>query len=241
MRRFGSSGTGKVVGPRYLGVGHNLGRAIAVQPGGKIVAVGSYLNTCTPGASSSWGIARYRPDGSLDPTFGSGGLVLVTFAGGAGAIAAVVVQPADGKVVVVGSALPKKSGSAQSQAVVVRLNPNGSLDSTFGSGGVAWVPPTSGGMLEAVVLQSDGKIVAAGVTAIPPYLAFLSRLSANGTLDTTFNGTGTVLRFGVCPLPSADRANTRGAGVHRGGRVCTRRPQSPDWSGLAVRPERTSG
>jgi uncharacterized delta-60 repeat protein len=190
---FGSN-TGKVVGPRYLRVGFLEGSAIAIQTDGKIVAVGIRQDDCVSNAPRTWGIVRYTPDGSLDSSFGLGGLVTVAFAGGASTAQAVVVQPVDGKIVIVGSAQPSKKGSDHNQPVVVRLNTNGTLDGTFGSGGIALASAGSGGTLYSVALQSDGKIVAAGITAVSgASWGLVSRLTAAGALDTTFNGSGTYI------------------------------------------------
>ena len=186
---FGSNGTGKVVGPRYLRVGFAQGSAIAIQTDGKIVAVGIRHDECVSSAPRTWGIVRYTPTGSLDSSFGSGWLVTVAFAGGVQEAPAVVVQ-LDGKIVVVGSAQPSKGGH-QTQPVVVRLNTNGSLDGTFGSGGIASAFPGSDGGFSSVALQSDGKIVAAGTTVVSGVpQGLVSRLTAKGALDTTFNGSG---------------------------------------------------
>jgi uncharacterized delta-60 repeat protein len=184
---FGN-GTGKVVGPRYLDVGYREGRAIAIQTisgEARIVAVGIRHDDCVVHGSYDWGIARYLPDGRLDSTFGSGGMVTLVFAGGTSGPWAVAVQPVDGKIVVVGSGNPSTSKKSSAQYVVVRLNPDGSLDGTFGTGGMAWL--TSGAPTASVALQSDGKIVIAGSTGST---GVVTRLTTNGALDPTFNGGG---------------------------------------------------
>ncbi len=179
-------GTGRVIGPKYLRVGYGGGRALAIDSAGRILAVGLRHDECVPSAPFEWGIARYLADGSLDSSFGVGGTATVRFAGTPGA-KAVAAQP-DGKVVVVGAANPSQSSSAL--PVVVRLNANGTLDGSFGTGGVAWVSPGGkfpNGAFNSVVLQSDGRIVAAGFARAS---GLVSRLNANGTLDTSFNGSG---------------------------------------------------
>jgi uncharacterized delta-60 repeat protein len=187
---FGSNGTGKVVGPRHMTFGYlGGGRAIAIQADGRIVVVGLRYNACVSGGSPAWGIVRYTPDGALDSSFGSGGMVTLAFAGTNGGAQAVVVQPVDGKIVVVGSAnqsTGKKSYTAL--PVVVRLNPDGSLDGTFGSGGTAWVSLGGIGYFNSVALQADGRIIVAGGWSV------VSRLMTNGALDTTFNGSGSYVR-----------------------------------------------
>jgi uncharacterized delta-60 repeat protein len=111
---------------------------------------------------------------------------------GGGRATTVVVQT-DDKIVVAGSAQPSKSSA--SQAMVLRLNEDGSLDASFGSGGIAWVSPLGTkvtGNFNAVTLQSDGKIVAVG-SQYGGAARFISRLNANGALDMTFAGKGYLL------------------------------------------------
>jgi uncharacterized delta-60 repeat protein len=180
------NGTGKVVGPRFMQTGYDRGTPVAIDNLGRIVAVGIRYNTCATSTSFEWAIARYLPNGSLDVNFGAGGMVTIAFSGGARA-QGVAIQP-DGKIVVAGSAKPSRSSNAL--PVVVRLTGTGSLDSTFDGDGVSWVSPggksPSGGFYSAVV-QSDGKIVAAGYTN---GVGFVSRLHPNGALDSAFNGSG---------------------------------------------------
>src|SRR5439155_1103104 len=99
-------------------------RALALQADGRIVVAGrSCPSTC------DFALARYNPDGSLDPSFGSGGGVLTEFAGG-GDASALAVQ-SDGKIVV--AAL--SGGGGRQDFALARYNPDGSLDPSFGSGG----------------------------------------------------------------------------------------------------------
>src|SRR5207245_1508813 len=96
--------------------------------------------------------ARYTANGSLDPTFGSGGTVATV----AGVPTGVVIQP-DNKIIVVGYMV--QSSSAVTTAIVTRFNSDGSLDPTFGTGGEILTPnvPATG-----VALQTDGKIIVVG-------------------------------------------------------------------------------
>ena len=108
--------------------------------------------------------------GDLDPRFGNGGVVQTDFAQTDDYAFAVGMQP-DGKIIVSG-----QSGIYPDlHSALVRYNRNGRLDSTFGTGGkvVVMFHPNSD-YLDALVLQSDGKIVAAGsasgtpASALPP-------------------------------------------------------------------------
>jgi uncharacterized delta-60 repeat protein len=120
-------------------------------------------------------LARYTPDGALDPSFGKGGeVVLPSLPAGT----AVTVQP-DGKILVAGN-----SPGPTHKAAIARLNADGSLDSGFGSGGV--VDLSNGGVVpRTVFVEPGGGIVVAGGNG-------LLGLQANGAVDGAFGHNGTV-------------------------------------------------
>src|SRR5262249_16126887 len=95
--------------------------------------------------------------GDLDPSFGTGGIVTTSF-GTAVVNAGGIALQADGKIVAVGSA------GAPSAFALARYNPNGNLDTSFGTGGTMTTSFGAGSAAAAVALQGDGKIVAAGST-----------------------------------------------------------------------------
>ena len=137
--------------------------------------------------------AHAAPGGELDASFGENGRVVITISlasfGSAG------VQQADGKLLVAGSAEFAAGGGFD--FVVLRLNVDGTLDTTFGTGGTSEVD--FGGISDGpsvVLLQPDGKIIAAGSADFSFSLGSgdsnfaLARFNANGTLDTTFGTDG---------------------------------------------------
>ena len=193
-RTFG--GDGKVT--TTMGVGAAEIQKIVIQPDGKVIAVGYAQNT---GSSvRQFALSRYRPDGSLDTTFGSGGRVFTTIAGGDAYANDVAIQP-NGRIVVVGMI---DSGSRYSSAVV-RYNANGSLDTSFSGDGtlVYNYDATSNDYATSVVLQPDGKVLVSSYSIVligntPVYSFFIARLGSSGALDTTFNNTGKTLgEFGT--------------------------------------------
>lgn len=109
----------------------------------------------------------------FDQTFGSGGKVIYA-AGGTFAFGDIEIQP-DGKAVVVGGI----------GFQVARFNVNGTPDNTFDGDGSAQVPDLD--QAWALAIQTDGKIVVAGVAGGELALA---RFNSNGSLDTTFDGDG---------------------------------------------------
>jgi len=133
-------------------------------------------------------------DGALDPTFGPGGIVTTDFGGSSDYASDIALQP-DNKLIVAGSNF---SGSDYDFALA-RYNGDGSLDPTFGADGKVTTDFGSGdNEAQAVALQPDGKIIAAGGSFIgdpnnDDFVDFaLARYSNNGSLDTTFDGDGMV-------------------------------------------------
>ena len=127
--------------------------------------------------------------GRLDPTFGSGGIVttdlgIQTGSNNAATANAAVIQ-SDGKIVVAG-AVPASNGFPV--AAVLRYNPNGTLDSSFGTGGIVSTPSIEDAAFTSVALQSDGKIV--GVAG--GFSANIARYTSTGALDSTFGTNGIV-------------------------------------------------
>ena len=164
---------------------------IAVQPDGKIVAIGDTH------PSHKGALARYNPDGTLDATFGNGGKV-ITVANVRESAAGLLILP-DGKIMISGSIdLPS---SYDTSFALLRYNSDGSVDSTFGNGGIVTTNVgTDDDQAYAIALQSDGKIVAAGRRGIQFYPTeqrkgnvALARYNPDGSLDATFGNGGTVV------------------------------------------------
>ncbi len=99
----------------------------------------------------------HNTDGSLDSNFGTGGKTTTTFGGSSSAVG-VVIQ-GDGKILVAGTSFVTVPLPASANFVLARYNPNGSLDTGFGTGGTV---TTAFGAAEAIALQPDGRIVLAG-------------------------------------------------------------------------------
>lgn len=174
-----------------LGNGNQHVGSVLVLDNGDIIVGGS----SSVGVKSAFALAKYKVDGSLDSTFGTGGKVLTTFSSGNGnSHGRAAALQADGKIVMAGSA--EVSGNLTAFALV-RYNTDGSLDPTFGTGGrvtTSLIGPVASISDEAyaVAIQPDGKILAAGASAtngVENYLE-LARYTADGTLDPTFHGGG---------------------------------------------------
>ena len=175
---FGTGGTVTTA----VGTAYNVARAIALQGDGKIVAAGSAAN-------SFFALARYNPDGSLDATFGMGGKVTMAVGYYAGDPANAVVLQRDGKIVAGGYAF---NGDNVSNFALARYNPDGRLDTTFGTGGTVTTSAANSNADywgTAILLQGDGKIVTAGWVE---FTFALARYNPDGSLDATFGTGGTV-------------------------------------------------
>lgn len=125
----------------------------------------------------------YATEGGLDTTFGNGGFLITDYGTDNENISDLIVQP-DGKIIAAGTLLDT------SQSVIFRYNPDGELDLTFGTNGKVSI---ANGRAIELILQSDGKIVVAGVTGVSPNTDFyIVRLNINGSFDTSFNTNGEV-------------------------------------------------
>jgi uncharacterized delta-60 repeat protein len=169
---------------------------------------------------SRFAVMRLRADGNVDTGFGQSGKTTFSIAGAPFAIfgvqerARAVTVDAAGRIVVAGSEEWAFSSLQYSAMAVARLNGDGSLDSTFGQAGseqfrfggtpgtVLDGDPLSGA--SAVTMDPLGRIVLAGGStrhdgnAYPHNDFALARLNADGSLDTSFAGTGkTTIRFGL--------------------------------------------
>jgi uncharacterized delta-60 repeat protein len=123
---------------------------------------------------------RSAPAGDLDPTFGTGGNLILP-AGDIDGIAAMAVQP-DGRILLVGSSVANRADVA-----VIRLTADGAMDPTFGDRGRVTVDLGGGDTAGAVAVQPDGMIVVAGTAASGGGIDFAAaRLTAAGVPDPAF-------------------------------------------------------
>lgn len=225
---FGVNGLATLTDPGYTGPFYG----VANQPDGKIVAQGSGV---VPYSSSAPYLVRYNSDGSLDGSFGTGGIVLVDPWGGF--TSGLAVQ-ADGKILTaLWSSVVRYSASGVLETTfpsnlqtglailnitiqpdgkilvaggdgLVRYNSDGTYDAGFGNGGKA---PGNFTYFD-VALHSSGKIVAAGNLGGD---MLVSRYNADGTLDATFGSNGIVL------LPSNNQGGFYAVSVQVDGKILT--------------------
>jgi uncharacterized delta-60 repeat protein len=159
---------------------------VAVQPDGKIIAAGS----SSTGSKKIITIVRYNVNGTLDNTFSGDGKVTTIIGIGNDEAYTLAIQP-DGKIVVGGHT----NNGVKDAFALVRYNPDGTTDPGFGANGVV---TTAFGLKNdiaySIVLQPDGKIVAAGFTRNATEDDFaIARYLPDGTLDNGFGTGGKVI------------------------------------------------
>jgi uncharacterized delta-60 repeat protein len=190
-------GTGEVL--TSFGPGFNGATDVKVQSDGKVVAAG-----WAGQSGSNFSLVRYNTDGTLDTSFGTGGEVTRHFST---SLAANVyggldlsidpntnpLNPYAGKIVV---AAQLGADTAVVSTVVLRLNTNGTPDTSFGSNGAGYVSISNlnGGDDASIAVQSDDRIVVAGINSVVPPIGpiGLARFNPDGTPDATFGSGGFV-------------------------------------------------
>ncbi len=206
-RTFGIAGT-RVIDAR----GADAVRALALRPDGKIVAVGA------GGPRSQVTVWRLNADGSLDGSFGRRGIAGFTTVKRTESADAVALQQ-DGKIVV--------AGSIGRDMLVARFQPGGAPDTTFGRDGRRIIQLGGRDVANAVAVQPDGAIVAAGRTSAGDVDAAVVRLEGDpprpparcSGREATIVGTpgddrlvGTPGRDVIAGLAGDDRVLARGGG-----------------------------
>jgi len=161
-----------------FGTSIDYGYAVAIQTDGKIVVAGA------PGFL----LARYNTDGSLDTSFDGDGKVITAF--GISATARTVVIQSNGKIVAAGSTF----NGTNNDFALIRYNADGSLDTSFdGDGKVATNFGNSHDSVNAVAIQSDGRIIAVGESGMSSEYDFaVARYNTDGSPDASFDTDGKV-------------------------------------------------
>jgi uncharacterized delta-60 repeat protein len=190
VARFAASGAldpGFGGGTTTTTIGNNAEpRAIAVQKNGRAVVVGR----ADIGGVNQIALVRYLTSGLPDPAFGGDGVVTTKIGKDAEALGVEVAR--NGRIVVAGTDV--RPGNT-SEAVILRYRPNGSLDPSFGSGGIARVRIGNRAAALALEVGARGKVVVAGLGGNVSR-PFVARLRAGGGRDHSFGGGDGLLRTG---------------------------------------------
>lgn len=191
---FGS--LGKVT--TAIGPNNASASAIAFQPDGKILLAGKSFTDNT--LLDDFALARYNPDGSLDNSFGTNGLVITDLQQAVDVATAITLQP-DGKIVVAGHT---HNGNNYDFAVARYLS-NGDLDNTFGTNGKVLKNFGSTDFGLAMALLPNGKIVVAGRAYNGQNSDFaMVQLNSNGSFDNSFGTSGAVMANLFAEVESAN-------------------------------------
>ncbi len=180
--------------------------ALALDADGRFVAAG--CRSCNSPASD-FALARYLSDGQLDPSFDGDGKVTTDFLfGGFNDIARGVAIQADGRIVAGGSAARTSATPNRDVFAVARYLADGSLDTSFdGDGRVTTDFDLTNNLANALIVQPDGRIVAAGRSNVgdffDPAALALAQYRPDGSLDSTFGNGGKVL---TCLSPAGIEA-----------------------------------
>ena len=206
VARYNSNGTldptfsGDGIVTTSINSGNDIATGVAIQGNGGIVVVGN-----TDHSGLRMAAVRYNSNGTLDPGFGTGGKTEPAL--GPVLAAAVAIQ-SNARIVV--------AGSSAGGMTAVRLNTNGTPDSTFsGDGIVTTAPEASGSAASAVAIQPNGGIVIAGWASNGTRHDFaVVRYTTTGAPDATFTGTG----FAITPMGTGNN-EARGVGIQRDGKI----------------------
>ena len=179
---------------------------IAVQADGKIVVVGQSYGTTV-----DFVVTRLNADGSLDTTFDGDGIKLIDWGGVYDLANAAAIQ-ADGKIVVGGNVHASNAFSSHSDFGIVRLNSDGSVDTTFGASGFVQTDfgTTFSDTLNDIEIDASGAILAIGQALVDTGSGFkndvaLARYSSSGALDNTF-GSGGLVTTAISATTGPDEA-----------------------------------
>ena len=174
---------------------NDYGRALALQPDGKILLAGGCQATVANGSALGFCMMRWAADGSPDNTFGTNAKVITPGGLRNETAFAVAVQP-DQKIVLAGSCTTAVFGFVR-EICIRRYQSSGAIDTTFGTSGLAGAVASTNDsniVIDSVsmVLQPDGKIVVASACSVGSKLNFCAlRFLANGAIDASFGDSAT--------------------------------------------------
>jgi uncharacterized delta-60 repeat protein len=171
------------------GDAYSTGRAVLVDPTGRIVVAGGVGATT---AAQDLLLVRLLPDGSLDPDFGTGGIVRTPLPAGLAGRIESIVRRTDGTIVAAANVLTAPTPTL----AFARYDDDGALDATFGTGGLVFTTSPAE-MAGSLVLTADDRLIAGGGNAIARFLD-------DGSPDTAWGSGGVVMPTGALGSISVD-------------------------------------
>jgi uncharacterized delta-60 repeat protein len=199
---------GEVTTP--IGSDSDVANGVAIDSQDRIVAAGHAFLGGTAG--DDFALARYTPGGVLDTSFNGTGKVTTPF-GTTVDIAQAVSIDSQGRIVAVGRA----GTGNDTDFALARYTPGGTLDTSFNGSGKVTTPIGAGSdIARAAAIDPQGRVVASGKSSNGVNDDFaLARYNANGTLDTSFNGSGKV----TTPFGSSSQEAALGVAIDPAGRI----------------------
>lgn len=179
----------------------DFGNAIDIQTDGKIVIAGTSNNRAV--------IARYNVNGTLDITFGTGGIIITNFDGTEPAEAYGITVQTDQKIVVVGVSGPNAQNT-NGNFCILRLNNDGTFDNTFGTNGKAITDISNGynDVAFCVKEHTDGKLIVSGISRENNHYTFAAARYNGTTLQISDNLTDENII--IFPNPAIDKFQITG-------------------------------
>ena len=153
--------------------------ALALLPSGKILAAAESATS-----NYAWRITRLNANGLVDTAFGTNGIAETVFTSQYPVPFKIIVQ-ADGKILVGG-----KFASGAADVALARYNADGSIDTTFGTNGIASYPGIVGSWISDMVQKPDGKTLLALEMGSGSPHCVVARINTDGSLDATFGSNG---------------------------------------------------
>lgn len=238
--RFGSGGY--AIKNVAVGKGGEVARGIVVQSSGKIVISGTIEHAgAADERDRDVALVRFNPDGTLDTSFGTGGVVTLDLIEGevsgttylADSTWGLAVAPDDRLIV---HAAQRRPGGTDTDFAIVRLQPDGARDLTFGTQGATALDLNNrSASARGVALLSDGSIVGSGYMSdggvIKPVLY---KLSSTGQLDTSFGMGGSFTQNVLTAATEAYAVAAQGSSLVTVGYGRSDAAQSLDWVSLRV-------
>lgn len=222
--------------PSTFNIGANFAQsnAVSIDSNGNIVAAGFVIIN----GAVNLAVARYTSNGILDTTFNFTGTIIIPpvyFSAFSVQANALEIQD-DNTIFVVGTT--NQGSGGYSSFVVLKFNNNGTLDSSFNGTGMQLTPPVAfGGNLTAqansVAIQSDGNIIAVGFCDSNNNAFALARYNTGGTLDTNFNGVGTLATSASYFDSTATVANAFAAAIQSDGKIVVAGQTNPGGGGTS--------
>ncbi len=213
---FGDNG---IVLTDFAGKG-DFAYSLQLQSDGKLVAAGKFTDLAN--YDNNFGVARYLPDGTLDPDFGTGGKQALKIVGIQETANDLAILP-DGKIVLAGRTNPLPDVTF----AMARLNADGSPDLTFADSGALILDFDQFIFANALAVQPDGKYLIGGTTLLGSFL--LARVTAEGEIDSVFTDGGSTLPGWVQTNFSSPESNIRAMAMQPDGNLVAVGPAGNDF------------